>query len=90
MLQLPGSQMGGELLVALGQRAQLSEHVVLAAAGGFGNHRSGGEELARRILAPLDLEYPMDDPLTDHLEGDEDDHAARKGAAESEKVRTHA
>ena len=63
--------------VVLGKLAQLSQHVLLGGAGGFGDEWGGAEELPVRIASPLDLQDASHLAVVGHVERDEHDHPAQ-------------
>jgi hypothetical protein len=90
MLGLPFGHPGRDFRVVLGQLAELTQHVLLGGAGGLGDQGGGAEELARRITAPLHLEYPSHLPVVGDGERDEHDHSPGQHASEGEDVWAHA
>ena len=75
--------------VVLGERAKLAQDVLLRRARGFRDERRRGEQLARRVAAPLHLQDPAHLTVLRHVEGHEHDHPPGEHAAKGEKVWAH-
>ena len=89
MRRFPLGDARRDLGIVLGERAKLAEDVLLRRTRRFGDERRRGEQLARRVATPLDLQDPAHLSILGHVEGDEHDHPSGEHATEREKMRAH-
>ena len=89
MRRFPLGDARRHLGVVLGERTELTKNVLLRRSGRFGDEWCRGEQLPRRIAAPLHLQNSAHLSILGYVERDEDDHPSREYATEREKMRAH-
>ena len=89
MRRFPLGDARRDLGIVLRERAELAKDVLLRRARRLRDERRRGEQLARGVAAPLDLQDSAHLSILRHVEGDEHDHPSGEHATEREKMRAH-